>query len=330
MANEIENSWKELITSFISFHPTYHIVFEIALVLSGLFLYFSRSYKPLETVKLTRKEEEELISEWNPEPLVPVDWIPNAKIQSRFERSVVSSFGKTVYFEENQSKPVLNLASFNFFNLIGNEKINDSAQKALRKYGVGSCGPRGFYGTFDVHLKLEDEIANFMNCEESVVYSYGFSTVASAIPAYAKRGDVIFADEGVSFAIQCGLIASRSKIKYFRHNDMDHLTSLLEQQTEEAIKNAAKARITRTFIVIEGLYINYGDICPLPKIVELKYKYKVRIFLDETLSFGVLGDYGRGVTEYFGVDVADIDLITGTCLLTSGHGWAVVVLWRGV
>ena len=44
-----------------------------------------------------------------------------------------------------------------------------------------------------VHLKLEEKLAQYMGCEEAILYSYGFSTVASAIPAYAKRGDVIFA-----------------------------------------------------------------------------------------------------------------------------------------
>lgn len=44
----------------------------------------------------------------------------------------------------------------------------------------------------DVHLKLEERLSQFMNTEEAILYSYGFSTVASAIPAYSKRGDVIF------------------------------------------------------------------------------------------------------------------------------------------
>ncbi len=37
-------------------------------------------------------------------------------------------------------------------------------------------------------------------------------------------------DEGVAFAVQKGLSASRSKIKYFKHNDMDDLHRLLEEQ----------------------------------------------------------------------------------------------------
>jgi serine palmitoyltransferase len=56
----------------------------------------------------------------------------------------------------------------------------------------GSCGPRGFYGTVDVHLDLEEKLAKFMDMEEAVVYSYAFSTIASAIPAYSKRPDIVF------------------------------------------------------------------------------------------------------------------------------------------
>ena len=49
--------------------------------------------------------------------------------------------------------------------------------------------------------------------------------------------------------------------------------------------------------------MNSGDICPLPEIVELKTKHKVRLFVDESISFGTLGQHGRGVTEYFGIPV---------------------------
>ena len=45
----------------------------------------------------------------------------------------------------------------------------------------------------DVHILLEEKLAKFMECEEAIIYSYGFSTLASAIPAYSKRGDIIFA-----------------------------------------------------------------------------------------------------------------------------------------
>ena len=83
-----------------------------------------------------------------------------------------------------------------------------------------------------VHLQLEQEIAKFMGAEEAILYSYGYSAISSAIPAYAKVNDVIFVDEAVSFAIQQGLVASRSKIKFFAHNDVAQLASLLDEQAE--------------------------------------------------------------------------------------------------
>lgn len=128
----------------------------------------------------------------------------------------------------------------------------------------------------------------------------------------SKRGDVIFADEGVCFAIQKGLVASRSKIKWFKHNDMEDLERLLIEQAKEDKKNPKKAKVTRRFLVVEGLYINYGDLCPLPKLVELKWKYKVRLFLEESLSFGILGSNGKGVTEHYNISPDDIDLIAAS------------------
>lgn len=69
-------------------------------------------------------------------------------------------------------------------------------------------------------------------------------------------------------------------------------------------QNPKKAAKTRRFLVAEGIYMNTGEICPLPELVELRKKYKLRLFLDETISFGTLGENGRGLTEHFNVDVS--------------------------
>lgn len=88
---------------------------------------------------------------------------------------------------------VLNVGSSSFLSLDKEESIMEDALKSMEKYGVGSCGPRGFYGTIDVHLELEERLAKFLEVEETCVYSYGFSTIASAIPSYSKKKDIIFA-----------------------------------------------------------------------------------------------------------------------------------------
>uniref|UniRef100_A0A8D3BMK6 Serine palmitoyltransferase 1 n=1 Tax=Scophthalmus maximus TaxID=52904 RepID=A0A8D3BMK6_SCOMX len=280
--------------------PAYHLILEGILILWIVTLLFSKTYKLPETYKLTEKEKEDLIEEWQPEPLVP----PVSTDHPSLNYDVVT--GPPSHKIIINGKECVNFASFNFLGLLDNDRVKQKALASLKKYGVGTCGPRGFYGTFDVHLELESRLARFMKTEEAIIYSYGFATIASAIPAYAKRGDIIFVDEAACFSIQKGLQASRSFIKYFKHNDVEDLERLLKEQELEDHKNPRKARVTRKFIVAEGLYINTADICPLPQLVELKYKYKVRIFLEESLSFGVLGECGRGVTEHFGVNVSTL------------------------
>lgn len=68
----------------------------------------------------------------------------------------------------------------------------------------------------------------------------------------------------------------------------------------------------RKFLIIEGIYFKTGTICPLPQFLKVAERCKMRIFLDETISLGVLGETGRGITEHFEIDPKDIDMIMGT------------------
>ncbi|KAH8279145.1 hypothetical protein KR026_002487 [Drosophila bipectinata] len=283
--------------------PTFALVLETLLLIAVIWLLLHRRGGGRRR-RFTKEEEDSIIANYEPEPLVG-DTDPNHPLLRT--RIVQSRVGKRIKVDGHEC---LNLASHNYLGFLEDQEILDDACKSLRKYGVGSCGPRGFYGTMDVHLDLEDRIAKFMDLEEAIVYSYGFSTVASAIPAYAKRGDIIFVDEAVNFAIQKGLDASRSTIVYFKHNDVEDLERLLLEQEKRNQKNPKKALKTRRFLVAEGIYMNTGEICPLPDLVALRQKYKLRLFIDESISFGTLGKGGRGVTEHFNVDRDEVDLIS--------------------
>ncbi|XP_044470421.1 long chain base biosynthesis protein 1-like isoform X2 [Mangifera indica] len=214
-------------------------------------------------------------------------------------------------------KEVVNFASANYLGLIGHEKLLESCTSALEKYGVGSCGPRGFYGTIDVHLDCEAKISKFLGTPDSILYSYGLSTMFSAIPCFCKKGDLIVVDEGVHWGIQNGLYLSRSTIVYFKHNDMESLQKTLERVTAEN----KRVKKLRRYIVVEAVYQNSGQIAPLDEIIRLKEEYRFRVVLDESNSFGVLGSSGRGLTEYHGVPIEKIDIITaamGHALATEG------------
>lgn len=116
--------------------PYYHLVFEIFLILAVSYLVLFRKPKPIEK-KLTEKEKQELIDEWQPEPLVPAVDQNHPALNTRVLDGIV---GKTI---EIDGKKSLNFATFNFLNFVGNQRIADKAIQAVQKYGVGSCGPRG-------------------------------------------------------------------------------------------------------------------------------------------------------------------------------------------
>jgi serine palmitoyltransferase len=102
---------------------------------------------------------------------------------------------------------------------------------------------------------------------------------------------------------------------------MDHLRTILDSIAKDDKRLRRDATQQRRFIVVEGLYRNTGDLCPLKDILKLKDKYCYRIIMDETLSFGTIGRTGRGVTEHFGVKISDVEVITlamDTCLASVG------------
>eukprot|EP00979_Chaetoceros_neogracilis_P001395 scaffold247_cov174-Chaetoceros_neogracile.AAC.8 len=186
-------------------------------------------------------------------------------------------------------------------NSNNNDVIKEACIQALSKYGCGSCGPRGFYGTIDAHLDLEQAMAQFCHTEGAILYSDGASCAASTVAAFAKRGDLLVVDEGIYEALGTGVTLSRANIKYFKHNDMQDLKRVLQriQATDESL--GRKQNDQRRFIVVEALYKNYGTVCPLDELVKLKEEFCYRLILDESFSFGAMGKTGRGALEHFGL-----------------------------
>ncbi|KAM6478963.1 Gaa1-like protein [Trichoderma sp. SZMC 28011] len=292
---------------------------ELILVLFFIRYLMSPSYSTHKQnfVKLREGEIEELIDEWTPEPLVAdqtlIEEIENEKLPV-----IVGPTGPKVKLSNGRT--AINLASYNFYNFNANDQIKEKAIQTLRTYGVGPCGPPQFYGTQDVHEKAEADISSFLGTEACIVYAQTFSTVSSVIPSFCKRGDVIIADAAANYSIRKGLQISRSNIRWFKHGDMGDLEKVMKSVVNEQAKSG---KLTRRFVVTEGLFETTGDVTDLPRLVELKEKYKFRIILDETWSFGVLGRTGRGLTEAQNVDPQQVDMIIGSLSgpLCAGGGF---------
>jgi serine palmitoyltransferase len=188
-----------------------HVLMEISCILCILYLLFRRPYDPKKEEQLSDAEEAKLIEEWQPAPLAPT--LP-AHCDTTPAPIVTSASGARVNFTHT-SKSCLNFCSSNFLGLASHDEVLRTCASTIEKYGVGSCGPRGFYGSFDVHLELESAISHFYNAESCILYSDGLACLSSILPAFAKRGDLIISDSMCNYAIQQGIRLSRSNALYF-------------------------------------------------------------------------------------------------------------------
>ena len=211
---------------------------------------------------------------------------------------------------------MLNVSTANALGIANHYMSKKIAADTIDVYAVGTCGPRGFYGTIDLHLEIEELLAEFLQVESAIIYAQASATISSVIPAFAKVGDIIVVDSGCNFSIQKGVDLSRSLVFQFNHNDMKDLEEVLK----DIEHRFQKKPLTRRFILTEGIYFNYGDICPLPELIKLKENYKYRLMMDESLSIGSLGPHGTGVSDHFNVPASKIDIIMGSMAHHFGGG----------
>ncbi|KAL9088521.1 MAG: hypothetical protein Q9159_003087, partial [Coniocarpon cinnabarinum] len=267
-------------------------------------------------VKLSEDEIDDLVDDWTPEPLVSA---PTAFEEAELEKRPVIVGPTSPKTKLANGRTVTNLASQNFYAFADQPALKEKAVATLRAYGVGPCSPPNFYGTQDVHMKAEADIAAHIGVSACILYAQALTAIQSVIPSFAKRGDIIVCDKAVSYSVRKGVQISRSTVRWFEHNDYEDLERVLARVTKE---QRAKP-LTRRFIVTEGVFENVGDMADLPKLIDLKLRYKFRLILEESHSFGVLGPHGRGLTEHQNVDPTLVDMIVGSLAgaLCAGGGF---------
>lgn len=197
-------------------------------------------------------------------------------------------------------KKMIMIGSNNYLGLTNHPRVKEAAIEAIRKYGSGCAGSRFLNGTLDIHAHLEQRLARFMRKESALVFSTGFQTNLGVISAIAGKDDVVLIDKMDHASIIDGCRLSFGEIRKFRHNDMDDLERLLQQ-------NQGRGKL----IIVDGVFSMEGDIADLPNIVRLAKKYGARVMVDDAHGIGVLGKTGRGTAEHFGLE-NEVDMIMGT------------------
>jgi len=199
-------------------------------------------------------------------------------------------------------KKVINFSSNNYLGLANDKRLRTAAKKAIDKYGVGPGAVRTIAGTFELHKKLEKELARFKKAESVITFQSGFMANFATIPALVGEGDVIVSDELNHASIIDGCRISKAEIVRYKHVD----TRDLEVRLKSAIR-----RGRRVLVVTDGVFSMDGDIAPLDAIYKVASRYGAMLMVDDAHGEGVLGKNGRGIVDHFGLH-GKVDIEVGT------------------
>ena len=216
-------------------------------------------------------------------------------------RAIEANEGPVVKIE---GRDIIMAGSNNYLGLTAHPKVKEAAIKAVERYGTGCSGSRYLTGTLDLHIKLEEKLADFLGKESVLLFSTGYQTAQGIIPTLVSKDEYIISDKDNHACIIAANMMAKggfAEFKRYKHNDTDDLERVLKMIPEDASK----------LIASDGVFSTSGEIVKLDRLVELAKKYKARILIDDAHSTGVIGKGGRGTASEFGL-TDDVDMIMGT------------------
>ena len=194
---------------------------------------------------------------------------------------------------------LVNFASYNYLGLSYRKEVKEAIKDAVDLYGGGASGSPILSGTTALHEQLADGISAFKAKEATLVFPTGYSANVGVIAGLMRSGDLIVADQFAHASIVDGMILSKAKSRFFRHNRAEDL--------DKKLRNVKGKKL----VIVEGVYSMDGDLCALTDIVEVSRRHGARILIDEAHSTFVYGENGRGVAEHLGLD-DEVDIHIGT------------------
>jgi len=200
-------------------------------------------------------------------------------------------------------KDIIVWCSNDYLGMSQNTLVINKMINSIKKMGIGSGGTRNISGNSIEVVNLEKEIATLHQKEKAIVFTSGYIANETTISTLLNILDnsVVFSDEKNHASIISGIKKSNAKKEIFKHNDLDHLESLMKKYPVDANK----------LIVFESVYSMDGDFGNIEGIVKLAKQYNALTFLDEVHAVGMYGETGAGVADKLGLN-NEIDIIQGT------------------
>jgi len=212
---------------------------------------------------------------------------------------------KALWKKSNTSdmKDITVWCSNDYLGMSQNKSVINKMINSIKIMGIGSGGTRNISGNSVEIVNLEKEIATLHQKEKAIVFTSGYIANETTISTLLNILDnsVVFSDEKNHASIISGIKKSNAKKEIFKHNDLDHLESLMKKYPLDANK----------LIVFESVYSMDGDFGNIEGIVKLAKQYNALTFLDEVHAVGMYGETGAGVADKLGLN-NEIDIIQGT------------------
>lgn len=217
---------------------------------------------------------------------------------SRSLREVESCQEPTVVID---GREFVLLCSNNYLGLASHPEVTAAAREAIGNAGASAVSSRLISGHMSAHRQLEERIAEWKGTQRALCFSTGYQANIGAITTLVGRGDVVVSDELNHASLIDGCRLSRAQVAVYRHNDVEHLRSVLNEH--------GSAR--RKLVVTESVFSMDGDIAPLADISVAAREHGAWLMVDEAHGAGVFGPRGAGVAAELGMTDA-IDVHVGT------------------
>ncbi len=240
--------------------------------------------------------DEQYLTQFNDEKLMG-GWISSiGPIDT--EMRIVDNYG--------EERTVISFVSNNYLGYSKNKEVIAAGVKAIEEYGCGMGAAPCIGGFADIQKELEHQLAAFLHCEDSLVFSAGFNANCGPLLVMLRECDIALVDMYAHSSIFEGLYNTNTK--YIKHNDPIYL-----DKTLASIDDKYRTKM----VIVDGVYSQDGDIAPLAELVKVCKKHGAMLWVDDAHGIGVIGDTGRGAVEYYDV-LGQVDIITGTLSKSFG------------
>ena len=204
-------------------------------------------------------------------------------------------------------KEVITWSVNDYLGLSNHPEVREIDAQAAKDYGSAyPMGARMMSGHTEIHEKLEEELAEFVNKESAYVLNFGYQGILSTVETLVSKNDVIVYDIDSHACIVDGVRLHVGKRFTFQHNDIESLEKNLKR-AEKIIEKTGGGIL----VISEGVFGMRGEQGKLKEIVDLKKKYDFRLLVDDAHGFGTLGATGAGAGEEQGVQ-DEIDVYFAT------------------